>query len=239
MALLPSTAETRMVPVAGRQFAERRLMRGVGAAERAVGNAWGRLTSRQREYYGNQRNFAGGLQREATRRAAKREEDEDNTQREQGRRDAMGDAPAPKAAALTNQADAIVQKAIQSRRTRDYVAKQVEDDMYPEGKPRPKPASEQLVDARNAGRVSDDAYAWGWNQTPGGRSNPKKDENLAGRGYDGLMDSWINDPEETPDVQQDARHNRRLAKGYQMASHRRFAERRQLPKPGSYYGRQY
>ena len=87
MALLPSTAETRMVPVAGRQFAERRLMRGAGAAERALGHAWGRLTSRQREYYGNQRNFAGGLQREATRRAAKREEDEDNAQREQGRQD--------------------------------------------------------------------------------------------------------------------------------------------------------
>lgn len=89
MALLPSTQETRMVPVAGRQFAERRLIRGVGAAERAVGNAWGRLDSRQRGYYGSQRNFAGGLQREATRRASKREEDDDNAQREQGRRDAM------------------------------------------------------------------------------------------------------------------------------------------------------
>ncbi len=135
MALLPSTAETGMVPVAGRQFAERRLIRGVGAAERAVGNAWGRLTSRQREYYGSQKNFAGGLQREATRRKSKEEKDEDNAQRLQGRADALGNAPAPKSATPANQAAAIVQKAIHSRSTRDYVAKQVEDDMYPEGKP--------------------------------------------------------------------------------------------------------
>lgn len=239
MALLPSTQETRMVPVAGRQFAERRLMRGVGAAERAVGNAWGRLTSRQREYYGNQRNFAGGLQREATRRAAKREEDEDNAQREQGRRDAMGDAPAPKAAALTNQADPIVQKAIQSRRTRDYVAKQVEDDMYPEGKPRPKPASEQLEEARQAERVVDDSNPYF--RSPAAKDIEKATAQLARseeRGYDGRITNWINDPDTSPANQQHARTMSRRAKGYQMASHRRFAERRQVPKPGT-YGRIY
>jgi hypothetical protein len=152
MALLPSTAETRMVPVAGRQFAERRMIRGVGAAERAVGNAWGRMTSREREYYGSQKNFVGRLQRESNRRASKREEDDDNAQREQGRADALGNAPPPKSATAANQAASIVQKAIHSRRTRDYVAKQVEDDMYPEGKPStfqvgPKPSESKPAPA--------------------------------------------------------------------------------------------
>lgn len=184
MALLPSTQETRMVPVAGRQFAKRRLMRGVGAAERAVGNAWGRLTSRQREYYGNQRNFAGGLQRAANERAAQREEAEDEAEREQGRADALQDAPpAPKAETKDHSAS-IVQDAIRSRRTQNYVAKQVEDDMYPEGKPSTFKVSEQT--------------------TP--RPTSQKD--------------------------------RVLAKGFQMESHRRYAERRQTPGPGS-YGRIY
>lgn len=231
MALLPSTAESRNVPVAGRQFAERRLIRGVGAAERAVGNAWGRMTSRQREYYGSQKNFVGGLQRESNRRKSKEEEDEDNAQREQGHQDALGNAPPPKTATAANQAASIVQKAIHSRSTRDYVAKQVEDDMYPEGKPRPKPASEQLSDARKAGRVQDDTDDWN-----NSRANDEVSKRVEDRGGDGLFYNLASS---------DDAEDRKLgkpwmirAKGYQMASQSRFAERRQLRKPGS-YGRQY
>lgn len=65
-------------------------MRGVGAAERAVGNAWGRLTSRQREYYGNQRNFASGLQGIANERGAAKEKDESEDERQRGFDDAAG-----------------------------------------------------------------------------------------------------------------------------------------------------
>ena len=90
MALLPSTPPSRVVPVAGRQFAERRLMRGVGAAERAVGNAWGRMTSRQREYYGNQRNFASGLQGVANERGAAKEVADREDERQRGFKDATG-----------------------------------------------------------------------------------------------------------------------------------------------------
>lgn len=98
MALRPDTPETRMVPVAGRQFAERRLMRGVGAKERAVGNAWGRLTSRARERFGNQRNFADAMQAEAERRAEKMQQDHAQQAIQQGRQIAREEAGIPMAA---------------------------------------------------------------------------------------------------------------------------------------------
>jgi hypothetical protein len=65
-------------------------MRGVGAAERAVGNAWGRMTSRQREYYGNQRNFAAGLQGVANERGAAKEVADREEERQRGFDDAAG-----------------------------------------------------------------------------------------------------------------------------------------------------
>lgn len=95
MALLPSTQETRMVPVAGRQFAERRKIRGVGAAERAVGNAWGRLDSRQRGAIGSQRNFARRLQRTADARAVAQEASQEEADRDRGRQDAINEGADP------------------------------------------------------------------------------------------------------------------------------------------------
>ena len=97
MALRPDTPETRMVPVAGRQFAERRLIRGVGAKERAVGYAWGRMTSRQRQFYGNQRNFAGSMQEVANQRAAKAQEAHEEEMRNKGRQQANAANGAPPA----------------------------------------------------------------------------------------------------------------------------------------------
>ena len=95
MALRPDTPETRMVPVAGRQFAERRLIRGVGAKERAVGYAWGRMTSAGRAHYGNQRNFAHSMQEAANRRAMNDEEVRDEQLRNQGRQRAVNDFTTP------------------------------------------------------------------------------------------------------------------------------------------------
>lgn len=240
MALLPSTQETRMVPVAGRQFAERRLIRGVGAAERSVGNAWGRLTSRQKEYYGSQRNFAGGLQREATRRASKREEDDDNAQREQGRQDAMGNARPP-VAPKVNHAKASMGKRLSDLNAGQTVSmrnagqdyhdgteqlRRYSDNAAPTPKPRPKPASEQLSDALEKGRIQDHY------RSPPGTYTDKEYDQVAERGWDGAQ----NPGDQPSDA--DVTRRRRLAKGYQMASHNRFAERRQVPKPGT-YGRIY
>ena len=146
MALLSSTPATRMVPVAGRQFAERRLIRGVGAAERSVGRAWDVLTSRQREYYGSQKNFAGGMQRESTRRQEQKEAAQEQSDRDQGRQDAMQDAPPP--APVTNHAQSVIAPPSNAA-----IKKEVDDDMYPEGKPH-RPAAD-LDDAIQQGRVTD------------------------------------------------------------------------------------
>jgi len=196
------------VPVAGRQFAQRRLIRGVGAAERAVGNAWGRLTSRQREYYGNQRNFAGGMQRESNRRGDAEEEANAQAEREQGRQDAMGNAPPP--AKPTNHA----QDVIDSPKMRGYIKKEVDDDMYPEGKPKALPAKEQLSDAVINFRVRDISH-------PSTHSATDAEvKTSSDRGFDNGM------PHDDPKI---ARSRRLKAKGYQMESNRRFAERRQKP----------
>ena len=248
MALLPSTQETRMVPVAGRQFAERRLIRGVGAAERAVGNAWGRLDSRQRGYYGSQRNFAGGLQREATRRASKREEDDDNAQREQGRQDAMGNARPP-VAPKVNHAKASMGKRLSDLNAGQTVSMRNAGQDHagaeplrrysdtatptPQAKPRPKSSLELMNDARDAGRIKDDVFS----------DDPEAAKRSQDRGEDNYHRRILEHPSPrvsgfTEAHEQMARNMRRRAKGYQMESHRRFAERRQLPKPGS-YGRIY
>jgi len=248
MALLPSTAETRMVPVAGRQFAERRLIRGVGAAERAVGNAWGRMTSRQREYYGSQKNFVGGLQRESNRRKSKEEEDEENAQREQGRADAMGGAP-PAAAPKVNHAKASLGKTLSDLNAGQTVSMRNAGQDHagaeplrrygdnaaptPQTKPRPKPASEQLDDAIRSGRVRDATHPASKYELNHGE---KESYAAADRGYD--MAQWTRNSQEPHDIKLKPEWER-SAKAYQMNSRLRFAERRQLRKPGSYYGRQY
>lgn len=234
MALLPSTAETRMVPVAGRQFAERRMIRGVGAAERAVGNAWGRMTSREREYYGSQKNFVGGLQRESNRRKAKEEEDEDNAQREQGRQDAMGEAP-PAAAPKVNHAKASMGKRLSDLNAGQTVSmrnagqdhagaeplRRYGENAAPTPKPRPKPASEQLDDAVRSGRIRD----WGNVNAEHDDYTSEERSEAHDRGYD------------RPDFA--GEEGLQKVRANQMNSRLRFAERRQRPKPGTYYGRQY
>lgn len=234
-----------MVPVAGRQFAERRMIRGVGAAERSVGNAWGRLTSRQREYYGSQKNFVGGLQRESNRRKSKEEEDEENAQREQGRADAMEGAP-PAAAPKVNHAKASLGKTLSDLNAGQTVSmrnagqdhagaeplRRYGDTAAPTPKPRPKPASEQLADAVTSGRVRDathPASKYGLNY------GEKESSAAADRGYD--MAQWTRNSQEPHDIKLKPEWER-FAKAYQMGSRLRFAERRQVPKPGT-YGRIY
>lgn len=93
MALRPDTPETRLVPVAGRgNFAERRLMRGVGAKERALGYAWGRLDSKQRARFGNQRNYASRLQDVADAQAEQRTVQTNQQALEKGRQMAREEA---------------------------------------------------------------------------------------------------------------------------------------------------
>jgi hypothetical protein len=234
-----------MVPVAGRQFAERRLIRGAGAAERSVGHAWGRLTSRQREYYGSQRNFVKGLQSVATRRAAKREQEEDDAQREQGRQDAIGDAP-PAVIKPINHAKASIGKRLSdlnaetvsmSDAGQDYhdgnePLRRYSDNAAPTPKSRPKPASEQLADAIRSGRVRDATHPDSRYELHG----EKESYAAAARGYD--MAQWTRNSQEPHDIKLKSEWER-SAKAYQMGSRLRFAERRQRHKPGSYYGRQY
>jgi hypothetical protein len=149
MALRPDTPETRMVPVAGRQFAERRLMRGVGAKERAVGNAWSRLNSRQRQYYGNQRNFAGSMQEVANRRAVQAEQDREEQLRAKGREMANNSNGA---AQPTNHATRTIKPE-----TERFIQNEVDKDMHPEGKPSRPDGKEALRAGIEAGRVG-----WGY-----------------------------------------------------------------------------
>lgn len=240
MALLPSTPATRSVPVAGRQFAERRLIRGVGAAERSVGHAWGRMTSRQREYYGNQKNFAGGLQRESNRRKADDEENEDNAQQDQGRQDAMGDAPPAAAEAAppkppTNHAREVMQTSEEAyaermgnRRRSDMARMKVENpDRYErinaalevdKGVPRERPGWQDKPDMDDAiikRRVIDPTNALAVN-------TDNETTAAVERGFDQPNYTVPEDPAF-------ARSVRLKAKGYQMESRRRFSDRGQKP----------
>lgn len=72
-------------PVRRRQELAARRIRGVGAAERADGHAYGRLTSAQRGEYGSQRNFRAAMDASAERRAVAEAEE---TGRQKAREDA-------------------------------------------------------------------------------------------------------------------------------------------------------
>ena len=206
MALRPDTPETRMVPVAGRQFAKRRLIRGVGAKERAVGNAWSRLNSRQRQYYGNQRNFAGRMQEVANRRAIQAEQDREEMLRAKGRamaNNGNGNAQPTNHAATTIKPE-----------TERFIQNEVDKDMHPEGKPKPKSAEDALYDAAKEGRVRDISL-YGSNYDD--YSDKEKDA-YWNRGADGAYDKYINDPSISPGLRRDYKHDRMLTKGYQMHS---------------------
>lgn len=72
-------------PVRRRQELAARRIRGVGAAERADGHAYGRLTSAQRGEYGSQRNFRSAMDASAERRVVAEAEE---TGRQKAREDA-------------------------------------------------------------------------------------------------------------------------------------------------------
>lgn len=205
MALRPDTPETRMVPVAGRQFAERRLIRGVGAKERAVGYAWGRMTSRQKQHYGNQRNFAGRMQQEANRRAIAAEEDREEMLRNQGR-EMAGKTSQP----ATNHAASVIKPE-----TSRFIQNEVDKDMHPEGRPARKDPATALNDALEQGRIRDYSHFATRDNFP----DEKQTDVAYERGWD--------DPNYQPAIPDDpysvasARRTRLLAKGYQMESLRR------------------
>jgi hypothetical protein len=169
-------------------------MRGVGAAERAVGNAWGRMTSRQREYYGNQRNFASGLQGIANERGAAKEADDRESSRQRGFDDATGQSANSRAIAakstppasktdhstevMPTQEELFAQRTAK-RRQNDMARMKTENpDRYKRindavetdsGVPRIKPGWQDkpdLEDAMNQGRV-------GGNRRPDPESAPE------------------------------------------------------------------
>lgn len=72
-------------PIRRRQELAARRIRGVGAAERADGHAWSRLSSWQKEGYGSQRNFRSAMDASAEHRAAAEAEE---TGRQKAREDA-------------------------------------------------------------------------------------------------------------------------------------------------------
>ena len=132
MPLLSSTPEIRRVPAANGQFRERRLIRGVGARERAIGNAYGKdhlyggMDSKQRASYGSQRNYARAMEGLAGQRAAQQLEDENRRKTQEAYNDglrteppadpvpeadpAATPAPAPATAAVNN-AETVLGKA--------------------------------------------------------------------------------------------------------------------------------
>jgi hypothetical protein len=219
MALRPDTPETRMVPVAGRQFAERRLMRGVGAKERAVGNAWSRLTSRDRQRYGNQRNFADAMQQEANRRAIAAEEDREEMLRNKGRE------MAGKTSQPTTNYDSIVIKPETDR----FIQNEVDKDMYPEGRPAPKNPATSLADAIRQGRIKDPSNV---HAIRGLHYTDKEDKQSSDRGYDnadwqGYVDENASD-EDKEQARLEKKRARLLTKQYQDESLARARMRGQL-----------
>lgn len=85
MALFPDTPETRVLPGTGNTFRERRLIRGVGAQERALGNSYARLSSWDKERYGSQKNYAKTLKNRATDIEADRLRKQDEAVKQAGR----------------------------------------------------------------------------------------------------------------------------------------------------------
>jgi len=247
MALLPSTPPSRVVPVAGRQFAERRLMRGVGAAERAVGSAWGRMTSRQREYYGNQRNFALGLQGIANARGAAKETADREAERQRGFEDATGQSANSRAIAaksappeaktdhssevMPTQQELFAQRTAKRRQNDMARMKSENPDRYKRlndslevdaGVARPRPNYQDkpdLDEAGAAGRVNDHS-----NLLTGSTRSRAEGYQASERGYDGSLERQLpdSDPAEIREFNQ-------RTKVYQMGSRLRFAERGQKP----------
>lgn len=208
-----------MVPVAGRQFAERRLMRGVGAKERAVGNAWGRLTSWGRERFGNQRNFADAMQAEANRRAIAAEKDHEEMLRNKGRE------MAGKTSQPTTNYDSIVIKPETSR----FIQNEVDKDMYPEGRPAPKNPATSLADAIKQGRIKDPSNL---HAREGEHYTRKEGEQASARGYDnadwqGFVDENASD-EDKEQARLEMKQARLLTKLYQYESLARARMRGQL-----------
>lgn len=231
MALRPDTPETRMVPVAGRQFAERRLMRGVGAKERAVGHAWGRLTSRARERFGNQRNFADAMQAEAERRAEKMQQDHAQQAIEKGRQMAREEAGISMAAEpgtmkeKLERARGSVSVAGAGQDRPDGLAK-FGDDKPPAAKPARKSGFDVLHRAMAEGRIRD-ALSPAFSNF----SN-KEHEQAFARGYDnadwqGYVDENASD-EDKEQARLEMKQARLLTKQYQYESLARARMRGQL-----------
>lgn len=89
MSLIPGQPDYRKLPHFG-EMRDRRIIRGVGPAERALGYAWGSLTSKEREYHGNQQAFARAMQKRANILSANRAKAESEAAREKGRQSVAG-----------------------------------------------------------------------------------------------------------------------------------------------------
>lgn len=91
MALLPWTDEYRKLPTrGGTDLQTRRKIRGVGAAERALGNAWSRLSSWDKDRIGSQKNYAALMQQRANRLEQQRLQQQADAEREKGRQSILG-----------------------------------------------------------------------------------------------------------------------------------------------------
>jgi hypothetical protein len=127
-------------------------MRGVGAKERAVGYAWGRLDSKQRARFGNQRNFASRLQDAADAQAEQRNAQTQQQALEKGRQIAREEAGGTTAPAAIPAGPVRVERAGQDRT--DGLIR------YDDNKPKPRraqiDAADALRSAVEAGRIKMD-----------------------------------------------------------------------------------
>lgn len=90
MALHPDTPEEREVRTAGNTLRQRRLIRGVGAQERALGNAWAGMSSWEKERFGSQRNFSRELKTRAVDIESTRLQKRDAAAKQAGRDSVLG-----------------------------------------------------------------------------------------------------------------------------------------------------